>query len=617
MGSMENKALDAEQLEKVKNSTETGSDANESNNSGENAGQSKAVGSFQEMIDAERFSLQRKHVYVHTVLLVASLCYFAHLVSIKYAVSVMNIIGIAVVVLAHVTDFLLSRKKYSENAGMLIFAKAFMIIATLFFGATFANDVVLTITSFAIAVLHFTEYIECVDFSSEEVKEHAAFFAIVSFSTVFIIVALVGTVKISMIQVFFLIAIGCVALYSIVGVLHYCFDRYVNYITKLNYDNSELTSLNDRLQDQSRKIKEANVLLGVQKIELSKANDVIQLQNTEMALQNEILGIVSAEKDMQSILMQIGEVLLRQENIDGIGIFIDALMYGNQHPMKYTRVPNIESLESVLQERAEDVLFKVHHFDEDFRIYNSSLPDRYADLQDSGIRSLLEVQINVEGGMCGVLVIASNILSFFNEDTDFYVSVAKQIGIAVNNANLYSTMENLATRDGLTGIYNRRHFNKLFNDYVSTAMDLRQPIAAALFDIDKFKNVNDTYGHSFGDLVIVTVSRIANEIVEKNGGIFGRYGGEEFIMAFLDKDTEAVMPIVEEIHEKIKSAELVHNGEIVKINVSIGVTDYPKLCSNPADLLNHADWAMYYSKQHGRGRITIDSEEVRAESQIK
>jgi diguanylate cyclase (GGDEF)-like protein len=206
---------------------------------------------------------------------------------------------------------------------------------------------------------------------------------------------------------------------------------------------------------------------------------------------------------------------------------------------------------------------------------------------------------------------------FQTGNADFYVSIATQIGIAVQNASLYASMENLATRDGLTGIYNRRYFNQLFNDYVTQAMDQRLPIAVALFDIDKFKNVNDTYGHSFGDTVIISVSHTANEVVEEHGGILGRYGGEEFMMAFLGKTIDDILPIIRTIHERIKNTELIHNEQVVHINVSIGVTDYPATCSNPADLLNHADWAMYYSKQHGRGRITIDGEQVRSESLLQ
>ena len=86
------------------------------------------------------------------------------------------------------------------------------------------------------------------------------------------------------------------------------------------------------------------------------------------------------------------------------------------------------------------------------------------------------------------------------------------------------------------------------------------------------------------------------------------------MMAFYDMDVEGIMPIVKKIHEDIKSTERTHNGEIVKINVSIGVTAYPSICAKTEDLLNHADWAMYYSKLHGRGRITVDSDEVIADS---
>ena len=80
---------------------------------------------------------------------------------------------------------------------------------------------------------------------------------------------------------------------------------------------------------------------------------------------------------------------------------------------------------------------------------------------------MMRMQIITDGGMCGVLLLGSKERNYFDDEEliPFYTTIATQLGIAVKNANLYSTMENLATRDGLTGIFNRRHFTKLFNDY--------------------------------------------------------------------------------------------------------------------------------------------------------
>ena len=136
------------------------------------------------------------------------------------------------------------------------------------------------------------------------------------------------------------------------------------------------------------------------------------------------------------------------------------------------------------------------------------------------------------------------------------------------------------------------------------------PLSTALFDIDFFKKINDTYGHLFGDQVIKTIATLANQIAKENDAIAARYGGEEFVIIFPNKDLEEAYPAVVKLHAGVKELGLIHNGKPVNVNVSVGFTSYPKTCKDPRELLNRADWSMYYSKQHGRDQITIDSEEI-------
>lgn len=571
---------------------------------------------FQDKLEVMRFIEQKKHIYMHTILLFMMVCFMAYQVSSKNPISAMNVIGMVWVVISHGIDYLMCHKRYYFRHRILTGTKLNLVASVIFFSATYEMNAIAALFGFSVYILYFVEYIECIEFTNSEEKEKTAVAMAAFFAVVYILVSLMTPVGLSLVELILLIGIVCIALYTLVEQIYNYLDHYVTYISELNHEKAELLQKNSSLSEQSTKIKEAVNLLGVQKIELSNAYETIQIQNQEMKMHNEILGIVSTEKDMEQFAERITNVLINWDNICAVGLFVDALIYGNSYPLICAKVPQDANLEEQFRESAENILFEIHHFDEDFQIDINSLPEQYTFLKKVGTKSLIRIQILTEGGMCGALVLGSkDPKNFDSESGSFYLSIATQIGIAVKNANLYATMENLATRDGLTGIYNRRHFNKLFSDYVTSAMDGRLPIAVALFDIDKFKNVNDTYGHSFGDMVIVTVSHIANEIVEKNGGILGRYGGEEFMMAFLNRNVEELLPIVEEIHEKIKAAELIHNGDVVKINVSIGVTDYPNTCSNPADLLNHADWAMYYSKQHGRGRITVDGEKVWADNQ--
>lgn len=181
----------------------------------------------------------------------------------------------------------------------------------------------------------------------------------------------------------------------------------------------------------------------------------------------------------------------------------------------------------------------------------------------------------------------------------------------------YQTMHEMAIRDGLTGIYNRGHLNQIFSDLCVESASCNEALSVALFDIDHFKLVNDTYGHLFGDTVIVAIAKLAQEIAEKNRGIAARYGGEEFVIVFPRKNIEVSKLIIEEMKQCISGFKLNYNDTLVSVHVSVGITSYPETCEEPLQLLNHADWAMYYSKKNGRNRITVDSEEVREAVRMK
>lgn len=568
---------------------------------------------FQERMERFRFRIQGEHMMIHAVIIILLLCVAAAEISSGKDSGVASagmIVGIAWMVISHIIDYLCSRKYYKYNHKLLQFNKINIMAGVVFFSACMDFRPLPLLCGFSAFILYSFEFVECIDFTTPEERDKAMIVSVTCFSAAYIILALVGR-HFGLLKLVLLIGIPCFTIYIFLKELYHYVDKYVTYITQLNQDNTVLMQQSDQIHEHSRKVKEAVDLLGVQKIELSKANEIIKLRNQEMRLHNEILSLITIERDMSKVSKNVLDMLIERRYVEAAGIFVDAGMYGNDAPMVQFCGLSDKDNETMIG-NAGDILQEIHHLDKEYETIIGTFPPLYECLAKAELKSMMRLQILTDGGMCGALLLVSKKEHIFdNELCDFYVTIAKQLGIAVKNANLYATMENLATRDGLTGIYNRRHFTKLFNDYVTAAMDTKGTIAVALFDIDKFKNVNDTYGHTFGDRVIVAIAQTADKVVREHGGILGRYGGEEFVFAFLNYDVDKVLPLVQEIHENIKAQELIHNGTVVKINVSIGVTDYPVCCSNPADLLNHADWAMYYSKQHGRGRITIDGEEIR------
>ena len=134
---------------------------------------------------------------------------------------------------------------------------------------------------------------------------------------------------------------------------------------------------------------------------------------------------------------------------------------------------------------------------------------------------------------------------------------------------------------------------------------------AGLFDIDKFKRINDTYGHLVGDEVIKKIASItAHAIEETELGFICRYGGEEFVIALPDMSVEQALPIIQKLHTEIATTAVEAYGHVVTMNVSIGVSAYPELCDDVNQLIKRADWSMYYAKEHGRGQIKVDGPDV-------
>lgn len=161
--------------------------------------------------------------------------------------------------------------------------------------------------------------------------------------------------------------------------------------------------------------------------------------------------------------------------------------------------------------------------------------------------------------------------------------------------------------DALTGIYNRRCFNDLLEVEWEKAKQTAVNISLILFDIDYFKNFNDSYGHIAGDECLKAISNELKNLEDETGMIPTRYGGEEFAILLLDHTEKEAIYIAEKIRKSILSLKIPHrDSEVDKIvTVSMGVaTITPKDGMKPNDLISVSDKALYQSKLNGRNRVT-------------
>ena len=164
----------------------------------------------------------------------------------------------------------------------------------------------------------------------------------------------------------------------------------------------------------------------------------------------------------------------------------------------------------------------------------------------------------------------------------------------------YKEQERLATTDSLTNIYNRVKFQRLFSEGWETALRMNQSFALVLFDLDNFKQVNDTYGHDFGDLALIQLTELVTAKLQPHH-VFARWGGEEFIL-FLSQTTEKeAFQIAESLRFFIETKKF---SGVSKITASFGVAAFENGITKEM-LMHRADVALYEAKKKGKNQVCL------------
>lgn len=166
-------------------------------------------------------------------------------------------------------------------------------------------------------------------------------------------------------------------------------------------------------------------------------------------------------------------------------------------------------------------------------------------------------------------------------------------------------LEALSTVDSLTGVANRRRFDKTLQMEWGRAARDKRPLSVAMIDVDWFKAYNDRYGHTAGDACLRQLARVFEAGVTRNGDLIARYGGEEFVLLAPDTDPKGIHTVASYLCQEIFAMDLQHEGSPHgRVSVSIGLaTAYPHHGSKPLQLVQQADMALYRAKQQGRNRV--------------
>ena len=194
-----------------------------------------------------------------------------------------------------------------------------------------------------------------------------------------------------------------------------------------------------------------------------------------------------------------------------------------------------------------------------------------------------------------------NILSFFILCSLFvyFYEYARQEALAVIQKQNNQLFEQ-ANKDALTNIYNRRRLNEALGEYSEYHKIHRKQFSVVILDIDKFKKINDTYGHNVGDSVLKEVSELIRANIRAND-ILGRWGGEEFMLVLAETTMEEAALVAENLRALLDNH---HFNSVGSVSASFGIASCDQQ-DNMEHLVNQADQALYTAKERGRNRVEV------------
>ncbi len=202
----------------------------------------------------------------------------------------------------------------------------------------------------------------------------------------------------------------------------------------------------------------------------------------------------------------------------------------------------------------------------------------------------------------GVLIIAARGDNLVTRNSrEMIEMIAAQVAIKIDLAHSHEQIRQLSITDPLTGIANRRAFQRAFTAMYERARRRSGSFSLIICDIDLFKRVNDTYGHPFGDQVIQQVAGQLNDVV-RTGDLAARIGGEEFTILLEDTGLSGALDVAERLRKKVEKLGLFFQGEAVPVTISAGVAAFPQNTDQQEKLFNYADQALYHAKEGGRNR---------------
>ncbi len=222
------------------------------------------------------------------------------------------------------------------------------------------------------------------------------------------------------------------------------------------------------------------------------------------------------------------------------------------------------------------------------------------------MRSVLVLPLGAGDGILGTLTLAAMAAGAYTKEIRTTLQVmTNQLGIALQNAQMVRRLEELATIDGLTGLPNHRVFQEELSRQLAQSNRFQNETSIILCDVDRFKGVNDTYGHPVGDRVLCGLGDVFRANVTRDTDLPARYGGEEFAVICAGTGAAGAVKLAEKIRTDLERRIFRTEKGDLRVTLSMGVATYPQHARSKEQLVERADAALYAAKENGRNQVRV------------
>ena len=225
------------------------------------------------------------------------------------------------------------------------------------------------------------------------------------------------------------------------------------------------------------------------------------------------------------------------------------------------------------------------------------------------IESFLSIPIKHQGVLLGELALFSYDHDAFEKNKGTLEILSRDFSTLLDLLLLYENNRLLSITDGLTKVYNHRHFHEVLGNEWLRYKRYKTPLSLLMVDVDHFKNVNDVYGHQLGDVVLAGIAKVMAMSIREVDNI-ARYGGEEFAVILPQTDAKSAKIVGEKLREKVEGQRFHEQLRAREVTISVGIAAASPDMKTTKDLIAKADSALYIAKEKGRNRVVAGAEGV-------